>query len=204
MVHMAAWCKRRIGLLFVLLALLAALPAYLRAFTITTGSEVPSINIGDTVLVNEVAYAIRVPYSDIRLLRTGSVRRGDMVRLILPDGIHRGFKRVIGLPGEAIELKENRVFINGAALPLQPLNRAQFSWVVPKNHLASIVADEAGHWISFTPGRGSERNCSLVRLGPHEYFLIGDNRDVSADSRIWGPIAEDRILGKVIVTLHAR
>jgi signal peptidase I len=113
-----------------------------------------------------------------------------------------GPKRVIGLPGETVEFRENRVVVDGRVLPLRPLSRAKFDWVTPINHIGSNVYDEDGHWISFTPGEGKYRNHQPVRLGPHEYFLVGDNRDNSADSRIWGPIAERQILGKVIFILH--
>jgi signal peptidase I len=106
----------------------------------------------------------------------------------------------MGLPGETIEFRENRILINGVMLPLQQLNRAEFNWVAPTNHIGSNVYNEDGHWISFTPGQGEGRNHASVTLNAHEYFLVGDNRDSSLDSRIWGPVAEDRILGKVLVT----
>jgi signal peptidase I len=106
----------------------------------------------------------------------------------------------MGLPGETIEFRENRVLINGRLLPLQVLNRADFNWVAPVNRIGSDVFNEDGHWISFTPGEGPVRNHAPVSLGAHEYFLVGDNRDESLDSRVWGPIAEERILGKVLTT----
>ena len=179
---------------------LAILPSYLRAYKPVTPSAAPSINIGDSFLVNYAAYTLRLPYSNLRLLRTGSPRRGEMVQLLLPNSANRGIKRVMGLPGETIEFRENRVVINGRVLPLHPLNRADFNWVAEVNHIGSDVFDEDGHWISFTPGRGQCRNHAPVTLSAHEFFLVGDNRDGSLDSRIWGPIAEDQILGKVIVT----
>ncbi len=211
---MATWVKRHLRIVLLLLSGVVLLPAYLRAFRLITPSETPSINIGDTVLVNEAAYTLRLPFSDVRLFRTGTIRRGDMVQLLLPDGPahehlavlqrwrERGFKRVIGLPGESVEIRDNCVLVNGRALPLQPLKQADFAWVPAINHIGSTVANEDGHWISFTPGEGQYRNYPSVRLGPRQYFLIGDNRDVSADSRIWGPVSEDRILGKVIATIR--
>jgi signal peptidase I len=108
-----------------------------------------------------------------------------------------GPKRVVGLPGETIEFRENRVFADGRPLPLTPLNRAEFEWVAPVNHMGANVYNEDGHWIAFTPGASQYRNCLPVRLGAHEYFLVGDNRDNSVDSRMWGPMPERQILGKV-------
>jgi signal peptidase I len=201
---MTGWLWRRLRLLLPIAIGLAVLPAYLRAFTVIGPSEAPSITIGSKVLVNEAAYAVRVPYGSATLIRTGSPRRGDMVEMFFPNRTLRIFKRVLGLPGETIELRDNRVLVNGTALTLQPLNRTEFEWVAAINHIGSTVADEDGHWITFTEGASPFRNSTPVRLGAHQYFVIGDNRDDSADSRIWGPVAEDRILGKVILTLRAR
>jgi signal peptidase I len=192
--------KKQIRIVLTLLIGLAVVPSYLRAFKLTTPSAAPSINIGDSFLVNEAAYALRLPYSNVMLLRTGSPKRGDMVQLLLPNSGNRGIKRVMALPGDTIEFRENRVVINGRVLPLHSLNRADFNWVAPANHIGSDVFDEDGHWISFTPGQGPCRNHAPVTLSAHEFFLVGDNRDGSLDSRIWGPIAEEQILGKVVVT----
>ena len=179
---------------------LAIVPSYLRAYKPTSPSEAPSINIGDSFLVNKAAYRLQVPYTDATLVRTGSVKRGDMVQLLFPASTHFGPKRVIGLPGETIEFRDNRVLINGRMLPLTPLNRADFNWVGPVNNIGSEVHNEDGHWISFTPDKCPCRNHEPVTLNPHQYFVVGDNRDVSLDSRIWGPVDEDRILGKVMIT----
>jgi hypothetical protein len=119
---------------------LVIVPSYLRAFKLATPSAAPSINIGDSILVN------------------------------------------------------------GRMLPLQALNRADFNWVAPVNHIGSEVYNEDGHWISFTPGKGECRNHAPVSLSEHQYFVVGDNRDGSLDSRIWGPVGEERILGKVMIT----
>ena len=183
---------------FLLVIGLAVLPSYVWAFKLTTASAAPTINIGDSFLVNKAAYTFRLPYSGVTLLRTGSVSRGDIVLYRHPDLPPVGTKRVVGLPGETIEFRENRVIVDGRVLPLEPLNRAGFDWVAPINRIGSEVFNEDGHVVSFTPGKGQYRNHGPVHIGPHEYFLAGDNRDNSVDCRVWGPIAEDQILGKVI------
>jgi len=201
-VRMRTVPKRRLGVVLLLLIGLAVLPSYVWAFKLTGASAAPTIGIGGSFLVNRAAYSLRLPYSGVTLVRTGSPKRGDIVLFRHPSLPIIAPKRAIGLPGETVEFRENRVVVDGRVLPLRPLNRAEFDWVAPINHIGSNVYDEDGHWISFTPGEGKYRNHQPVRLGPHEYFLVGDNRDNSADSRIWGPIAERQILGKLILILH--
>lgn len=199
---MRAILRRRFAISLGLFAGLALLPSYVWAFKLATSSAAPTITIGGEFLVNKAAYNFRLPYSGAALFQTNSPKRGDIVLFRHPSLPILGPKRVIGLPGETIEFKENRVIVDGRLLPLRPLNRAEFDWVAPLNRIGSGVYDEDGHWISFTPGEGEYRTHPPVRLGPHEYFLAGDNRDASADSRTWGPIAERQILGKVVFILH--
>ena len=194
--------RRRFAIFLGVFAGLALLPSCLWAFKLTTSSAAPTITIGGSFLVNKAGYNFRLPYSEVTLLQTSSPRRGDIVQFRHPDLPIVGPKRVIGLPGETIEFRENRVIIDGRLLPLRLLNRAEFDWVSPINRIGSRVYDEDGHWISFTPGVGEHRTLQPVQLGHSEYFLVGDNRDNSVDSRVWGPIAERQILGKVIFILH--
>ena len=201
---MATSLKKHYRILLLLAGVLAALPSSVWAYALTAPSESPTLNIGDRIIVNKASYALRLPYSGVTLFRARTPDRGDMVLVRLPNGRTVAPKRVIGLPEETIELRENRVIVNGRELPVRPLNRVEFNWVNPSNRIGSVVAEEEGHWISFTPGAGRYRTCPPTKLHQGEYFVIGDNRDESADSRIWGPVPEWRILGKVVITIHKR
>jgi signal peptidase I len=164
---------------------LALVPTCLRAYKITGVSEAPTMVLGDKILVNRAAYLLAEP------------KRDDMVALHFPDRPSFGPKRVIGIPGDTVEMIDNRVIVNGSMLPMHELNRADFDWIAPDNHIGSVVAEEAGHLIAFTPGNPYDTHAP-VHLGAGEFFLLGDNRDVSADCRIWGPVHPARFMGKVI------
>ena len=108
-------------------------------------------------------------------------------------------KRVLGLPGETIEVRENRVMIDGNPLPAQPVT---LNFAVPPEHkMGSTVVMEDGHWIAYTPGKSEYRNSPARHLGPKEYFLMGDNRDNSLDSRSFGPVSREWIVGKVLIVI---
>jgi signal peptidase I len=185
------------------LAGLGLVPAYLHAYNLAGPSDIPTVLIGDTIIVNNAAYGVNLPYSNARLFRTGSPKRGDLVLLHIvndPQLKSAFFKRVMGLPGETIEIRENRVVVNGRAVPVTELNPADFTWV-PKTHpIGSTVQNEDGHWITFTPGRSERRNHPPIRLADGQCFVLGDNRDDSEDSREFGPVSEDLLLGKVVAT----
>jgi signal peptidase I len=190
--------------LLLVTAVLVVLPSYLRLYSLTGGSAAPTILRGDRFIVNRAAYDLRVPYSRITLFRTGSLRRGDIVQAQLPARIGIDIKRVLGLPGETIEVRENRVIVNGRPLPVQSLDNIDFGWVPTAYRIGSTVVMEDGHWAAYTPGKSQYRSSSPVQLGPGEYFLMGDNRDNSFDSRAFGPVSRERIFGKVIAVIPTR
>jgi signal peptidase I len=170
---------------------LALVPTCLRAYKITGISEAPTMVLGDKILVNRVAYVFTTP------------RRGEMLVLHFPDRPFFGPKRVIGIPGDTVEMVDSRVIVNGRTLPMHELKRASFNWIAPDNHIGSVVAEEDGHLIAFTPGLAYNSHAP-VHLATDEYFLLGDNRDISADCRIWGPVHPDRFMGKVIYSPSRR
>jgi signal peptidase I len=198
-----AWLKRRVRLVLLVLAGLSLVPAYLHAYMLIGPSDIPTVLLGDKIIVNSAAYKVKLPYSNVTLFRSGLPKRGDFVLLHLPSHprLKFGFfKRVMGLPGEIIEIRENRVIVNGRTIPVRALSVADFAWVPKAHPIGSVVQSEDGHWITFTPGKSEHRNHPPIRLSDGQYFVLGDNRDDSEDSREFGPVSEDLLLGKVIAT----
>ncbi len=139
---MATWVRRNYRILLLLVSALALLPSYLWAYALIAPSESPTLNIGDRIIVNKAAYALRLPYANVTLFRTRSPKRGDMVLVLLPSRRAVAPKRVVGLPEETIELRENRVLVKGRELPVRPLNRVEFDWVNPSNRIGSVVLSD--------------------------------------------------------------
>jgi len=195
--------RRAYRFAIVLLIAAALLPAYLRAYKLSGASDIPTVLLGDTLIVNHAAYSLKLPYSRLTLVRTGSPKRGDFVMVRLsghPRLRFPFFKRVMGLPGETIEMRENQIIVNGQPIPATALNPADFRWVPTEHPIGQTVVNEDGHLATFTPGRSPARNHTPVQLGQDEYFLLGDNRDNSEDSRYFGPVPRQFIVGKVLTT----
>jgi signal peptidase I len=157
-----------------------------QAFKIPTGSMENNLLIGDHLLVNKFVLGPTASGIERMLLPTGEIRRGDVVVFKYPEEPDRDFiKRIIGLPGETLELKEKKVYINGT-----PLEEPYVHFLEPPR-----------------PGVDSHEVTSLdvrerygpVTVPPNQYFAMGDNRDNSQDSRYWGFLPRDYVKGKALL-----
>jgi len=191
----------------VLLVVVAALAGTFRRYRIVAASDAPSLMPGDFVVANSSAYDLRVPFARTRIARVADPGRGDMVICRMPRSEGREYvKRVVGLPGDEIEIRLNRLHVNGVPVELEKLDPQRFQELAEDGSLGQVVALERGagpeHLVTYTPGRFESFGPVTVREG--EYFLMGDNRDNSLDSRQLGTIPRDRILGKVVGNLTRR
>jgi signal peptidase I len=200
--------RRRVAALAFLAAILACLPDYLAAYTVSGPSEAPTLLLGDRVIVNRAAYDLKAPYSTIGLAKVGTPQRSDLISFLVPNRNMLGLKRVVGIPGDTVELRENRLTINGRPMEYAILARADFDWV-PKTHgLGTVVAAEEGigdrgHRITYTPGRSPLRTFGPMTVPDDCFFVLGDHRDNSNDSRTFGPIGRTLITGKVVWLMPA-
>ncbi|MBB3696603.1 signal peptidase I [Flammeovirga yaeyamensis] len=162
----------------------------LRAYTIAGPSMSPTLLLNELAIVNHNAY------------KFGQAERGDMILYF--DSIKNSVavKRLIGIPGDKIEVKENVVYINDIEQKQTFQPRENYNQIPQENGLGDIIAKEnifgQDHLITYTKGKSDKRNFTSITLNENEYFILGDHRDNSADSRFIGPIYGEQILGKVV------
>jgi signal peptidase I len=154
-----------------------------QAFKIPTGSMENNLLIGDHLLVNKFIFAPTLWSWERTLLPIDPIRRGDIIVFKFPEDPNRDFiKRTIGLPGDTVELRNKKVYING-----KPLDEPYVHFLFPAE---GGPAEEGG----FDP----RRNYGPVTVPPDKYFMMGDNRDNSEDSRYWGFMPREYVKGKAL------
>jgi len=167
--------------------------------TVPTGSMNPSIVEGDRIFVNKLAYGLKVPYTTWHLLRWDEPARGEIVVFYSPrDGV-RLVKRVVGLPGDVVQMVNDQLIINGKSATYVPL--AGFADATApsrklRHEFAAEIIDSEKHPVMATPSIPALRNHGPVTVPAGHYFVLGDNRDNSADSRFIGMIPASSIVGR--------
>ena len=167
---------------------------------VPTGSMKPTILEGDRVFVNKLAYDLKVPFTTHHLAEWSSPRRGDVVVFFSPHDGTRLVKRVVGLPGDIIELRDNRLILNGQAAEYQAIAETRLRDVAVADRVSQTFAAEqiAGRWhaVAGIPSAPARRDFGPYRVPEGHYFMMGDNRDNSFDSRFYGPVERGRIVGR--------
>ena len=165
---------------------------------VPTGSMKPTIQEGDRVVVNKLAYDLKVPFTTIKIFGWDDPKRGDIVVLFSPaDGI-RLVKRVVAIPGDQVELRDNQLYINGQVAKQSPVATTELA----DYGRAFIMAENLqghSHKMMVTPDiMSSARSYGPVVVPEGNYFVLGDNRDNSNDSRFIGFIERRRIVGEAV------
>lgn len=166
---------------------------------IPSGSMRPTLLEGDVVLVNRLAYDLKLPLTDIVLLPLAEPRRGDVVTLSSPAGGTRLIKRIVGLPGDRLEMRDDVLILNGQPLAYSnPHNRGETlapGWVVDAVRATEDLAGHP-HTVQFMPSTRARRDFAEITVPAGQYFLLGDNRDNSEDSRYIGTVPREKLIGR--------
>lgn len=170
---------------------------------VPTGSMKPTILEGDVVAVNKLAYDLKIPFTLQRLARWDDPARGDVVVCFSPEDQLRLVKRVVAVPGDTIELRNNVLFIDGVRAQYQPLPAGELDYVTQSDRDEAVFANESvggrAHAVMAYPTLfNPRRTFGVITLAPGEYFVMGDNRDNSKDSRYFGVVDREQIVGRAI------
>lgn len=146
-----------------------------QAFKIPSGSMEPTLLVGDHILVNKFLYGIKLPYIQTTLIPISEPKRGDIIVFIYPEDKSKDFiKRVIGIPGDRIQLQGRQIYINGR-----------------------LFEDRHGYYDE--KSGNPNRSFGPVVVPKDHYFVMGDNRDHSLDSRFWGFVPSSSVKGKAFI-----
>jgi signal peptidase I len=175
------------------------------AFKIPSGSMIPTLDIGDHLLVNKFIYGPRIPFTDTRIFTWKEPQRGEIIVFKYPENESKNFiKRVVGVPGDKREIKNGRMFINDQPVPIiargtfEEREQGTGSHYYEKPRLFEEQLGIVKHEIQYL------RDQSNYDFGPklvpaESVFVMGDNRDNSQDSRFWGFVKYEKILGRALI-----
>ena len=185
-------------------------------FRIPSESMLPTLLIGDHLFVNKFAYGAKVPFTDIRLPGFREPERGDVVVFVVARELNRGMpriypadkrpdlprddfvKRIVGLPGDRLEVRNNRVYVNDRLVEISEIDGVFHD---DSGHGLAIQRerlDGCDHAVLDDPAIPGQRRSPVV-VPPGRYFVMGDNRDHSNDSRIWGTVRFEEIRGPAFI-----
>jgi signal peptidase I len=182
-------------------------------FRIPSGSMIPTLHVGDLILVNKYQYGVRLPVVHTKIIEVGSPQRGDVMVFRFPHNPSQDYiKRVVGLPGDKVEYIGRQLIINGQPVETRPLERYFEEGRVQYYRQFAEKLGTVEHRIILSEGQGVPVMQALQHTHPQacrynasgvscvvpagHYFMMGDNRDNSEDSRFWGFVPDENIVGR--------
>lgn len=171
-------------------------------FKIPSGSMIPTLLVGDFIVVNKFSYGVRLPVLNTKIYETGEPQRGDVVVFRFPQDTGVNFiKRAVGLPGDTIAYRDKQLYVNGEKVEIESEGNFKSSAIkcsTPARD-ADLFSEQLGaieHDILIHGSRPGRNGQWVVPEG--HYFMMGDNRDRSNDSRMWGFVPEENLLGRAV------
>jgi len=195
------WWRRDIRPILIIAVVLFSIRSSLADWNdVPSGSMQPTILVGDRVFVNKVAYDLKVPFTTWHLAQWSNPQRGDVVVFYSPHDGTRLIKRVVGLPGDTVELREEHLMINGQPVDYTPADQGTAASLPVTEQRGSLFATEKlsghEHAVMSIPSLPAKRTFGPIQVPQGSYFMMGDNRDNSFDSRYFGVVDRKEILGK--------
>jgi len=177
--------------------------------TVPTGSMKPTIIEGDRIFVNKLAYDLKVPYTTIHIAEWDNPKRGEVVVFYSPQDGKRLVKRVVGVPGDTIYMQDAQLYINGKALTYRDPDEKDFENYLVKNKYRedTIIEDldDKSHPVMIEPHSPAQSSFAPKTLPEDKYFMMGDNRFNSLDSRFIGFVDRKLIVGQataIVISLN--
>ena len=174
-------------------------------FQIPTGSMIPTLEVGDFILVNKYAYGVRLPIIGTKILGVEDPDRGEVIVFIPPHENKYYIKRVIGLPGDTVRYEDKNLYINGELISKDYVESIMVETSI--GDLPGVLYSETINGVEHSTqnidavGRQRARTTWVIPNG--HYFMMGDNRDNSSDSRVWGTVPNENVVGKAVaVWMH--
>jgi signal peptidase I len=194
------WKEWRMTILFIVFVVVPVKSSLADWNWVPTGSMNPTVLEGDLVYVDKIAYDLRFPLTLHRLAKWSDPQRGDIVICFSPDDRTRLVKRVIGQPGDTVEMRDNILIINGQTVAYTKIQSKYTEYLSRQLKGRSILAmedlDGAAHPVMSVPSIGAVRSFGPITVPQGCYFVMGDNRDISKDSRSFGFVERKLIVGK--------
>lgn len=190
----ATWPQALLTFLGPILVVLTVRWLLVEPFVIPSGSMYPALHINDHIFVNKLSFGLKIPFGQQFVLQWGHPRRGDILVFRYPENPNVFFvKRVLAIGGDSVEVKEGVVFINGQALPQESIE-------VPAGEDAefSYFREDGKYVVRYLNKDLS--GFAKFQVPEKSFFVIGDNRDQSSDSRYWGVVSEELMIGRAKMT----
>jgi signal peptidase I len=184
------------------------------AFQIPSGSMIPTLQVGDHIFVSKFSYGLSIPFTDTKVLQYAQPKRGDVVVFKFPQDHSTDYiKRVVGLPGDVLEMKQEGLYINGKQVARERLPRVCDDGEAPRagglydDHDCELWQETLGdvkHETIQEPARGGRADFGRTEVPPNQLFVMGDNRDNSSDSRVWGFVDLSLVKGRALIVWWSR
>jgi signal peptidase I len=207
------WVEYSVSFFPVILIVFLLRSFLVEPFKIPSSSMVPTLLVGDFILVNKFTYGIRLPVANKKIVPINDPQRGDVMVFRYPEDPSLDYiKRVVGVPGDRVEYRNKKLTINGTPVPVRQVDdylsreRMQFSrrfveTLNGREHQV-LIDEDAPAFVAPSRAFPFAANCNYNMSGlactvpPGHYFMMGDNRDNSSDSRVWGFVPDENIVGK--------